>query len=224
MRYIFTILILIFPLTIYSNNLNSLKESWLNNSIDSTEFVEKLTNIQGKDVEEQCEILLYQGKALYLINNKKESIKVLEEVIEISEMEIKRDPSSNQLRILSEAGTYLMLQKGVSYIIANSKDINNYAIKSLEMDKSNYRAEFIIANGLINAPAIFGGDFNKGIESLKNIITNADDMETLFDTYLALSIAYTKKDKNEAIKYCNEALKLYPKNIRANDLLNSLKG
>ena len=70
-----------------------------------------------------------------------------------------------------------MLQKGLPYIIQNSGKINDYALKSLEIDSMNSKAHIIVAAGLINAPPIFGGDIKKGISILKNLIIDEDDKE-----------------------------------------------
>lgn len=226
-RYFLSILLIVATFSIYASDLEQDINSWLNAEMSNNEFIIQLENRENSlDVEQDSQMFymksilnLYKGEAYYFLDDKKSSIQFLEVSILNAEKAIKLEERSDYYRVLSESGSYLMLQKGIRYIIKNSKEVQSYSEKALELDSTNIKAEMIIANGLINAPKIFGGDLNKGVEILERL-TNVSTItkEEKFNAFLAL--ARVTKSESYALK----ALAIYPNNKRAKDLLNSLKG
>lgn len=218
-------------------NLSTLLETkvdiWLNNQISDRQILlfledeeEKLTTETTYDtLYNRSLINLYRG-LLYFYNEEKEkSITYLERAIEYGERANKLKEASDNWRVISEAGSYLMLQKGVPYIIKHSKTVNDNALKALSLDRNNYKAAIIVANGLINAPKLFGGDKKKGIAILEGLTTENSTKEIQFSKLYSLSVGYKlSKKRTEALKYVKEALKIYPQNKQANELLLTLKG
>jgi len=209
------------------NNLNSQIDLWLNNQITNLEVIDYLIEEEKKGLTNYELSLNYllMGRAYLADENSKTSIEFFEKSIDFATRANKKKESSDNYRVISEAGSYIMLQKGIPYIIKNSKDINDQALRSLELDKDNIRSSIIVANGLINAPKFFGGDINQGISILESLDTNQWPKEVEFDRLIALSNAYEKKkSKNNAINSAKLALRIYPNNKKAKELLLTLEG
>lgn len=229
---LYMILLILLQLNIMNFMDNNI-DLWLNDKLSNTEILIVLDN-EEKDLNSTQDynffyklsiIDLYRGQVFFYEDEKKESISYLETSIENANRAKQIKETSESFRVLSEAGSYLMLQKGVPYIIKNSKAVNENALKALTLDKDNNRASIIVANGLINAPKLFGGNIKEGLNMLLNLDMSQSPKEVKFNRAFTLSKGY-KQDKkiDKAIKYCNEALKIYPKNKEALELLFTLKG
>lgn len=214
--------------TLYSNELEKKVDLWFNNNLSNSDVIDFLDlNLENETLStyEKSLFYLYKGQVLFLEKNKKESILSLEKAITEIELALSKENKSDYWRVMSEAESYIMLQKGVTYIIKNSKNVDAHAKKALELNPNNIKASIIVSGGLINAPSIFGGDIDKGIDLLL-LSTKQESItkEENFNVLISLSTAYeNKKDKDKAIEFCFNALKIYPNNIQAREKLRSLQ-
>lgn len=200
---------------------------WLDNKITNSEFISEIQRLEttATTIKEKTIINLYVGLGYFEDENKKQSLKALEEGLKNSEIALQSNNESETWRIDAELRSYTMLQKGISYIIKNSQTVSDNAQKALDLDPKNARASLIVAQGLINAPALFGGDIKKGIKILEELTKRANlKKEDIFFIYTSLSGAYEKnKKKDLAVTAIENALKIYPNNKKAIETLGSLK-
>ena len=151
----------------------------------------------------------------FLFDEKTESsLNELEACQELITKSLSYGDFSDGWRVMSEAGSYIMLQKGLGYIIANSKDVEKQAEKSVELESDNARALLIVAQGLINAPAIFGGNKKKGMAMMETLNLRRDIIdEDQYFIQMALSDVYkSNKRVADAIQIYNQLLNQYPFN------------
>jgi tetratricopeptide (TPR) repeat protein len=162
------------------------------------------------------------GLADLYLENTDGSILKLEKAQELINSSLSTKESSEAWGLLAESGSYIMLQKGISYIISNSPKVKEYGEKAIALNPNNYRAIVIDAQGLINAPRIFGGDKKRGLENLRKLTEKPMEKQDKFFVLMALSqsLVQDKKTLDEGIKYAKEALKLYPLNIEALKIIN----
>lgn len=168
--------------------------------------------------------LLAAGQISYYHDRKEGSIEILEKSRGFAVRAIDSGAGSDAWRILSEAGSYIMIQKGVGYIIANSADIQEQAERCLEMDRGNVRAGLIVAQGLVNAPALFGGNKKKGISDLEELNRRFGlSVEDQFFLALALGENYENVRKKDEAGYVYQNLAdRYPGNTIIQEKLHSL--
>ncbi len=214
------------------NSLNNSVDLWLNSDISAKQMLVNLDQ-EEKQLKEnesfdysygKSIINFYKGQVYFYDDEKKDSIKYLELAILYAEKANSIKETSDNWRIISESGSYMMLQKGITYIIKNSKAVNDNALKALELDNNNHRASIIVANGFINAPKLFGGDINRGINILMELNLNNVSREVRFNRLFTLARAYKQNKKRDlAITYCEKSLKIYPGNNAVKELLLSLK-
>lgn len=212
--------------SLFSSDFEDKIDLWMNGEITPSQFLSELDSIErdvdtkgDPDINYQNSILnLYRGAVYYNIEDKKNSIIYLEEAMTLAQKDVTFRNTPDAYRILSEAGSYLMIQKGFRYIIKNSKEINEYAETALKFDPQNSKAEAIIANGLINAPKIFGGDLDRGVTIIERLLVNKDiTNEQRYNMLISLAKALEKKD------YALEAEKIYPNNQKIKELLATFK-
>jgi len=158
-----------------------------------------------------------------------------EEVLSLTALEKSRDLArraaeggvgADALRIQSDAGSFIMVQKGVGYIIANSGEVRDLAEESLSLDEGNVRAALIVAQGLINAPAIFGGNKRKGMTDLLALSRRPGlSPEDYFFLLMGLAEVYEgEKETDEALEIYKRLLLRYPENPLVKNRIDSLSG
>lgn len=227
---IFLINFLFLPLVLSADVFEETKNSydrnirqWINEEKTDEIFLRDLSALEN-DLESSRQsknkyywlstIKLMIGFVHFINEDVDESLLFLEDAKELAEESLKSGGFSDGWRVLSEAGSYIMLQKGVGYIIANSGKVQEQAEKSLELDPLNSRAALIVAQGMLNAPAIFGGNKKKGIEQLESLsMRNSLSFEDRYFIMMALSDAYINlKRNNDAIRNYRMMLSIYPDN------------
>lgn len=168
------VLVSSFGLSAFENveeSYNRIFAQWVERRSDPSSTIEKMKDLlqelsRKNDTFEklywQAKIHLAMGQIFFYNEQEKESLTYLEASIEIGGKALEKRDDSDAWRILSEAGSFIMIQKGLPYIIANSGRINDQAQKAYDLDPTNVRAALILAQGLINAPALFGGNKRKG--------------------------------------------------------------
>ncbi len=91
---------------------------------------------------------------------------------------------------------------------------------ALQIDENNPMARIESARMYINKPGILGGDINKGIEILNNVVKDNPGLEK---AYVNLGIAYQENDEVEkAINTFKRLLEINPDNPEARFFLDQL--
>lgn len=91
---------------------------------------------------------------------------------------------------------------------------------ALQIDNKNAMAHIENARKFINKPGLLGGDINKGIEILNNVIKDNPGLEK---AYVNLGIAYEKNGELEkAINTFKRVLEINPDNLEARFFLDQL--
>ena len=91
---------------------------------------------------------------------------------------------------------------------------------ALQIDENNPMAQIENARMYINKPGILGGDVNKGIEIIRNVIKDNPELEK---GYVNLGIAYVEKGEVEnAINIFKRLLEIDPDNPEARFFLDKL--
>lgn len=137
-------------------------------------------------------------------------------------LEVKEN-SSDALRLLADTYMRLMNYRGTLYMVSYGPQALKLLKKALALEKNNYTAINSLAMYYINAPAIGGGDLDRGIEALENALHSPDEFDN-FISYVWLGTAWQKKGAPEKAKaYFRQALTIYPENPWAKGLLEGCK-
>lgn len=204
MKKIIIILILVLPLCIYANSVDLLKEEWLNNHIGLEELIRNL-----KAEEDSYYQQLNLGRFLFLAGEKEASLQLLEPLYKELQLYAEREESSLAYLLAAEAGSLVMVQKGVTYIIRNSKRVDRLAKRSLELNPGQVGAELIVLSGLINAPKLFGGDRERGMKGLRDLLNRGD--LTNLERYEVLNTLISYNKESEIINdYISQIQEMYP--------------
>lgn len=183
-------------------------------------YQEALSEINGKYGESAAglafssRIEYFMGRVYQYEENTEEAISHYEKGFEYAEKSLEQETSVLALLMKSECISQMCALKPVSYAMANGLKVGSIADEVLKIDAGNTAALYLKAARYIYAPKIFA-DQKKGRKML------LDGLETLtgfppddeFNFKLAMGYSYIQtKDKEEALKYLNEALEVYPTN------------
>lgn len=221
-------------ITVFSENYHNLYSKWMNGDLDSPGLLEAMNDLERQltSEPENWETLYWRSRAALVrgqvyLEEKNEELSLIDlfKSQELSMESINMRNNSDSWRLMADAGSAIMLQKGLGYIIKNSSKVQEYAETALELDPMNARASLVIAQYLTNAPAIAGGNKKEGIELLRELSQrNNLNKEDSYYIYLSLSESLQKKrEKNEAISSCRKALESYPGSVKALNLLKDLQ-
>lgn len=152
----------------------------------------------------EARVSLALGQIFFYQEDENQSLEYLQQSKDFASKALGYSKNSENWRLLSEAGSFIMVQKGVGYIIANSSIVQEDAEEALRLDDRNARASLIIAQGLINAPAIFGGDKKKGMAMMDEL---AD--RPLLSTEDRFFILMAKAESLEEMRKKREAEETY---------------
>ena len=161
---------------IYQDTYNG----WINGDIDSSKIMEVMADLESdlgqetgdwENAYRRTKVALVIGHVYFEDGETDLSIVELERSQQLAQESIEMRDNSDSWRLMADAGSYIMLQKGMGYIMANSSKVQDQAEMALELDPANARASLIIAQYLVNAPGIAGGNKNEGIEILQELTT-----------------------------------------------------
>ena len=210
----------------------SLNDEFLNNSSSGQEILNQLSMIENglsptpTSFGNQyllSQIHLLQGYIYFDISDTEASVDALKNAQNSAQKAIELKNDADCWRIKAEAGTMIMLQLGLPYIIANAGTVQEQTDMAINLDKNNLRALVLSASGLINKPFIFGGNVNEGVKKLERINLSDSSKSNRFYVLYNLSIAYKKQgNSDKAETTCKKALLLYPQNKAALELLKKL--
>lgn len=206
----------------YYNGDNDI-EKLIETAGQSNSYLEKVNNDYQK--------YLWQGQVEFLIAEmyevKEEPRKAAQHFENSSELALKsikkNKKSSEAHRLLADTYMRLMEYKGVIYLMTSAPKAVKLLQKAVKLDKENYTAFNSLGIYYINAPKIGGGDIDKGIGMFKKALNSKDKFDN-FISYIWIANAYIKlKDKDQAIDSAKQALKIYPANKWAEDILKDAK-
>jgi len=240
-RLVILILILLnIPMLIFAlsfseadRTISELTQTWINSKISNSLTLAKLRSLDQEISEnlsgfDEYYLLaksnLLKGTIKFSTDKQSDSIPFLEESSgqALKAVAISKD-SSDAWRIAAEAGSMIMIQKGIPFIIANARRIQGYIDTSLLLNSYNSRTAVLNAQKYINAPRIFGGDVSKGIEIIENALIQTILPEDRFFALYTLVQAYDKKkDINSALENVNRVLEIFPDNPSIIELIDDL--
>ncbi|MBN2657377.1 MAG: hypothetical protein JXR86_09975 [Spirochaetales bacterium] len=162
-------------------------------------------------------VSLAVGQIRYYRDEEELSLDALEKSRDLAGEAAAGGAGAGAWRIQSEAGSLIMIQKGVGYIITHSGRVQEQAEKALSLDSGNVRAALIVAQGLINAPALFGGNRRKGLADLEALsLRTGLSPEERFFVLMALGEIFARdKEGEKALGYFRKILESYPQNSLA---------
>jgi len=143
---------------------------------------------------------------------KKERVKLAEEGLTYADrsIELKKDFSESH-RVKGA-----LLSNKISGMVSgmrNGKLAEQEITSALQIDNNNIMAQIENARMFINKPGLLGGDTEKGIEILNNIIKEFPELEK---GYLNLGIVYYENGEDElAVKTFKKLLEINPDNSEA---------
>jgi hypothetical protein len=204
-----------------SGEYHELIDSWLNDEIESDHVSSEINLLEAELLKKSetwenlywlARISLIQGQIHYENKEKELSLEALDRSQKFLNQSLAIHEHSDSWRIMSEVSSLIMIQKGFIYIIFNFSKSQDQAKASLELDPNNTRASLTIAQFLINAPGIAGGNLKKGIKLLEEQSLRKDLIdEDQFFIFLTLSEALAKKKRNEEAAVARQkALDIYP--------------
>lgn len=197
--------------------------AWIDGSRNDFQILSDLGNLESDiaaitdSAERQywtARVNLAIGQIRFYREEEKLSLDALEKSREEARLAAEGGAGADAWRIQADAGSFIMIQKGVGYIIANSGKVQDQAEKALEMDNSNVRASLIVAQGLINAPAIFGGNKRKGFAEMEALTRKPGlDPEDRFFILMGMGEIYeNEKEEDKALAFYRKILDDYPEN------------
>ncbi|MBF9017028.1 MULTISPECIES: M48 family metallopeptidase [unclassified Oceanispirochaeta] len=194
--------------------MNSLNDSSEGSSV--TEYYRKYSEI-------------YLLKGLFLIDMGEKSLAsdVLAEGIDFCETRYLEGGEQFFLVQTALLKSHWMLLQKTSVLIRTGGEIQEMTDLALELDPDDFTARLLSAQGLINAPPLFGGnpvEAARILISSESLIRNEYDR---FDLYLTLADARRKKKAwDDAGGWCTKALSLFPENadaLKMQDLITARK-
>lgn len=208
-------------------------DAWINGEIDSELLFDEMSGLEAileredeswENLYWRSRIAIVRGRIHYEREDEQSSLIELKRTQELAQESIDVQDNSDSWRIMSEASSLIMLQRGIGYTILNfSKGQHQYR-RSLELDPDNARASLLHAQFLCNAPGLFGGNPEEGIKVLRDLSIRADLIkEDRFSILLALSEALEENQQiDEAIVACRKAIAVFPGNQDGQSLLVDL--
>jgi tetratricopeptide (TPR) repeat protein len=156
-------------------------------------------------------------------NNTDCALRYFEESRQYAEQALSHRASSAAYRILADAYTQQMKYRGLSFQIANGGKIKEYAESALDLDPDNAKAWLTLALYFFHAPPLAGGSVEKSIDILHRLESDTG-LHPLnrYGILIWLAIGYQyREDSRTAMRYLEEAFRLYPRNRWIDTLLRS---
>lgn len=202
------------------------QDLYYNNSIDQADI--KLSSLSAELTPYWMARRLYLNGLVTLRRGDKNGARSLfEELERVASEELASVNPAEGLAFVSEARSRLMLLNSIAYKIGNASRTQKIAESALREDPDNVLARLVLARGKINAPRIFGGDVEYGIQTLEGMLENSgDSLEKAerFKALYAISQAWLKKKEySEAARYAKSALLLYPANPEALEIQRKIE-
>ncbi len=124
------------------------------------------------------------------------------------------EENSESWRMRSELLGHLCLLKDLGFLLKNGRKVVGYAGKALELNPESAGAQIIIAASKVYTPVVFGGNPRKGLELMRKALAmGTAEKDDLFNIYSGIGLAFSKlRDKEEAKRWFEKALELYPGN------------
>ncbi|MBF9018716.1 MULTISPECIES: hypothetical protein [unclassified Oceanispirochaeta] len=134
-------------------------------------------------------------------------------------LEIEKD--SEGLRQYSEVQGQMILLRPPGYALKNGLSVKRTLKKSLKLNPDNIKSKIMEGASDIYTPAVYGGNIDKGIEKLEELILLPGcDREDIFNIYTGIAYGLIVSDRNsEAGPWLSKAKDIYPHNIYLNGLI-----
>jgi tetratricopeptide (TPR) repeat protein len=209
-------------------------DRWMNGELATESLLQEMIRLYDvlADQPQSWENLYWQtrtayvrGRIHYERGEKELSIAELERSERLAEASIRLRDNSDSWRMLAEATSLMMAQRGFGFTILNFTKGQDRARRALELDPGNARALHIVALFLCNAPALAGGNTEEGLEILQTQARRTDlTDEDRFMILLTLGeILHREGRTDDALAVCRQALEIFPGNRRGQDFLQTLE-
>lgn len=216
---------------IYMISLNA----WINAEISSKQMLKNLS-AQYSELETQTvswetyywksRISLLRGQIYFKQKENEQSIRELENCLELAGQANELNERSEILSTMAVASSLLMVQKGFLFIVSNFSVSQDQARRALELNPENPHALLVRAQFLCNAPPFVGGNFEKGINMLR-ALSEREGLSAADRFFILQSLAEIYRDNNRtnaAAVTCRKALTIFPGNRECRDILSKLDG
>ncbi|MDC7232789.1 MAG: hypothetical protein PQJ58_06130 [Spirochaetales bacterium] len=171
------------------------------------------SSAEGKEL---TELFLYRGLLHIDLKENEKASSVLAEGIEYCSLQYEEGGDLFYLVQGALLKSHWMLLQKTGVLIRTGGEIQEMTDLALRREPDNFTARLLSAQGLINAPPLFGGDPEQAAELLLDSENLAVSDAHRFDLYLTLADARRKKKVwDEASLWCEEALNLFPDNPSA---------
>lgn len=186
------------------------------------------TSFQGSsDIEyykRSSEIALYKGLLLVDLDEEDRASDVLAQGIELCEAQYERDGDLFFLVQGALLKSHWMLLQKTTVLIRTGGEIQDMTDLALERNPDDFTARLLSAQGLINAPPLFGGNPEEATRLLISSESLIRDEYDKFDLYLTLADSRRKKKAwDDADGWCQKALSLFPGNTKALEMQDLIK-
>lgn len=134
---------------------------------------------------------------------------------------LKIEKDSEGLRQYSEVQGQMILLRPPGYALKNGLSVKRTLKKSLKLNPDNIKSKIMEGASDIYTPAAYGGNIDKGIEKLEELILLPGcDREDIFNIYTGIAYGLIVSDRNrEAGPWLSKAEGIYPHNIYLNGLI-----
>jgi tetratricopeptide (TPR) repeat protein len=157
-------------------------------------------------------------------NNTDGALRYFEESRHYAEQALSHRASSEAYRILADAYTQQMKYRGLSFQIANGGKIKEYAESALDLDPDNAKAWLALALYFFPRSAPCRRECRKKYRHPASSLESDTALHPLnrYGILIWLAIGYKyREDSRTAMRYLEEAFRLYPRNRWIDTLLRS---
>lgn len=150
-----------------------------------------------------------------------EIVALYEESMTLSEAYLAGGRDARGVRLYTEALSQTTTLKTLGYLMSNGTKIQPLAEEAVELDPREIKAHMLLASRYIYSPGIWGGDPDKGIAMMEEIIAIGGlDREDEHNVNVGIGFAHTMAERwDEAVPFFRKALAIYPGNIYATAML-----
>jgi tetratricopeptide (TPR) repeat protein len=150
-----------------------------------------------------------------------EIVTLYEESMDLSEAYLAGGRDARGIRLYTEALSQTSTLKTLGFLMSNGTRIQPLAEEAVELDPREIKAHMLLASRYIYSPGIWGGDPDRGIAMMEEIIRIGGlDREDEHNINVGIGFAHTMAERwEEAIPFFQKALDIYPGNIYASAML-----
>ncbi len=142
-------------------------------------------------------------------------IALYEESMSLSEAYLDGGRDARGVRLYTESLSQLSTLKTLGFLMSNGTKIQPLAQEAVELDPGEIKAHMLLASRYIYSPGIWGGDPDRGIAMMEEIVKLGGlDREDEHNINVGIGFAHTMAKRwSEGLPYFEKAREIYPGNI-----------